>query len=86
MSEKIEHEIMSLHSELARSRDYADTSMYPTDHLTRTRDYWTAEKLSPERSERSMMEISILLARMAFELDQRTREAITLDKLYEESV
>lgn len=83
MSEKLYTEVQSIQSELIRSRDYGDTTQYPTDHLEHIGQYWSAEKRSPWRSERCREEIEVLVGRVAFELTMRDREVEQLDKLYE---
>lgn len=84
MSEKLQTEVLSIQSELIRSRDYADTTQFPTNYLETIGTYWSNEMSADHRSERSKQEIEVLLGRVCFEIAMREREVEQLDKLYGE--
>lgn len=67
--------VISLHAEMLRSRDYGDKRVYPDyGELRAIGDTWADEQHNPLRSRRALGDIALLLNRISFELVARQEE------------
>jgi hypothetical protein len=70
--------VISLHAEMVRSRDYGDKRYYPDyGELRAIGDTWADELDNPLRSERAKKQIQVLIGRITFELVSRQNDYIS---------